>query len=502
VELTRAGGVLLHPTSLPSPHGIGDLGPAAVSWLSWLEAAGCRLWQVLPLGPTGYGNSPYQGLSALAGNPLLISFERLAEEGLLSADDLADLPSFAEGEVEYGEVIPLRERLLDTTYKRFHGGAASQLRAPFESFRQSERDWLDDHALFVALKDGHGGAPWTAWDLPLAKRDPDALQAAAARLGSEVEAQRFRQFLFRRQWSAVRELAAEKGITLIGDLPMFVAHDSVDVWAHPELFQLDEAGNPAVRAGVPPDYFSPTGQLWGNPLYRWEAMRQDGYAWWVRRFRVMLEMVDVMRLDHFRGLEACWEVPGDAENAEHGRWVPGPGADFLEAARDALGSLPMIAEDLGVITREVTALRDRFDLPGMRVLQFGFEGGPDDAFLPHNYPALCVAYTGTHDNDTALGWYRAAKESHRGYCRRYLAVEEPDIAWGMIRACWASVAAWALAPLQDVLGLDSRARMNLPSRPTGNWGWRFHREALSPELAERLAELGAIYGRVTAPADV
>lgn len=491
----RLGGVLLHPTSLPGPYGIGDLGRTADSWLEWLAAADCSLWQVLPLGPTGYGDSPYQSFSAFAGNPLLISLGSLVEEGLLESGDLEPMPHFPQGRVDYGAVIEHRQRVLRRAGLRFRSGAASHLRADFERFRHENGDWLEDFALFMALKQEHGGASWTQWARPLVARDEAALAEARRRLEQAVEDHCLQQFLFFRQWSRVRERAKHLGLTVVGDVPIFVAHDSADVWSHPELFCLDDRGRPTVVAGVPPDYFSPTGQLWGNPLYRWGRLRDEGYAWWVRRFRMALQTADLLRLDHFRGFAAYWEVPGGAATAEHGKWVPGPGADFLEAMSRALGRLPIIAEDLGEITPDVIALRDRFDLPGMKILQFGFEADPLHDFLPHNYPRRCVAYTGTHDNDTAVGWYRSASEARRDFCRRYLASRGDDIAWDMIRAVWSSVAEIAVVPMQDVLGLGSEARMNFPSRAEGNWSWRLRPEQMASEQADRLRELNFLYAR-------
>ncbi len=496
----RLGGILLHPTSLPGPYGIGDLGPAAEAWLQWLAAADCGLWQVLPLGPTGYGDSPYQCFSAFAGNPVLISLDRLLEDGLLEPGDLAPMPDFPAERVEYGLVLEHRQRVLRQAYLRYRAGAAQHLKADFEEFRQENRAWLEDFALFMALKEAHAGAPWPEWEAPLRARQTSALAEARARLETAVEDHCLRQFLFFRQWSQVRGLARRHGITVIGDVPIFVAHDSADVWSRPDLFHLDDRGRPTVVAGVPPDYFSPTGQLWGNPLYRWDRLRDEGYDWWVRRFRMALRTADLLRLDHFRGFEAYWEVPGTAPTAEHGRWVPGPGADFLEKMSSALGGLPIIAEDLGEITPPVIALRERFNLPGMKILQFGFEGGPLDDFLPHNYPRRCVAYTGTHDNDTAVGWYRSASEVQRDFCRRYLASNGSDIAWDMIRAVWSSVAEMAIVPMQDVLGLGTEARMNLPSRAEGNWCWRLRPEHLSAQAAARLREVNFLYARgVSAP---
>jgi 4-alpha-glucanotransferase len=497
MNLERAGGILLHPTSLPGPHGIGDLGPESEAWLEWLAQAGCRLWQVLPLGPTGYGDSPYQSFSAFAGNPLLVSIERLVDEGLLAREDLASLPEFPPVPIDFGALIPHRQRLLALASERFRQGTATHLASEFEEFCREQTEWLEDFALFMALKAEHGGAAWTSWEPAVAHRQPEALAAAGSRLSTAVADHRFCQFLFFRQWASIRRLARSFGLSIIGDLPIFVAHDSADVWSHPELFDLDAEGKPTSVAGVPPDYFSPTGQLWGNPLYRWEAMQADGYSWWLHRFRVLLQLVDVVRLDHFRGFEAFWEVPAGEPTAETGRWAPGPGAGFFERLSRGLGGLPIIAEDLGKITPQVIALRDRFMLPGMRVLQFAFAGEPAHDFLPHNYPRRCVVYTGTHDNDTALGWYQTAPEAERDFCRRYLAVSGSDISWDLIRAAWASVADWAIVPLQDLLGLGGESRMNYPSRPEGNWSWRFLPGQLTAELAGRLEELSYLYGRAS-----
>ena len=492
---TRASGLLLHPTSLPGRFGIGDLGVEASRWVDFLAGAGQKLWQVLPLGPTGYGDSPYQSFSAFAGNPYLVSPERLLEDGLLVPPDLAALPAFPVERVDYGLVIEWKLAILAQAHARFAAGAAPGLRADYEGFCRRHAGWLEDFALFMALKESHGGASWTSWEKGLVAREPGALAAARERLAASVDSQRFRQFLFFRQWSAVRERARAAGVRIIGDLPIFVAHDSADVWAHPELFQLDARGARAVMAGVPPDYFTKTGQLWGNPLYRWETLARDGYAWWVERLRATFEVVDIARLDHFRGFEACWEVPGGAATAEKGRWVKGPGAAFFESVHAALGKLPIIAEDLGLVTPEVLALRDRFGLPGMKILQFAFEKGALHPFLPHNFPTNCVVYTGTHDNDTTRGWYASAPEKERHFARSYLGRDGSDFTWDLIRAGLASVADAFVAPLQDVLDLGSEARMNLPGRPDGNWGWRFRREQLTDAVRERLRDLTETYGR-------
>jgi 4-alpha-glucanotransferase len=491
----RQAGVLLHPSSFPGPYGIGDLGSAAHAWLDWLADSGCTLWQVLPLGPTGYGDSPYQSLSSFAGNPLLIAPDELLQEGLLDAQDLDPRPEAPPDRVDFGEAIAYKDRLLALASERFRSRASQSLQDDYDSFCADQSEWLEDFVLFVSLKRSLQGRAWTQWPEELSGRQPDALRQAAASLSEEIAEHRLRQFLFDRQWQAVHRRAQELGITLIGDIPIFVAHDSADVWSAPELFHLRADGEPEVVAGVPPDYFSPTGQLWGNPLYRWSAHQADGFAWWIRRFRSVLRSVDVIRLDHFRGLDAYWEIPGGAPTAEKGRWAPGPGNDLLEAVRQNLGELPIIAEDLGFITPGVRQLRDSFGLPGMKVIQFAFGGDADEDFLPHNYLPRCVVYTGTHDNDTTRGWYASAPEAEQDFCRRYLARDGQEISWDLLRLAWASVADWAIAPLQDILELGTEARMNFPGRPQGNWGWRFQAAHLTPGLAARLFELNDLFGR-------
>ena len=489
MHLTRSSGILLHPTSLPGPYGIGDLGPAAHQWLDDLVAAGCKLWQVLPLCPTGYADSPYQCFSTFAGNVYLISPDLLAEEGLVTADELAAGPNFSEEEVEYGSVISWKLALLDTALERFETGSFKQLRADFETFRMSNREWLDDFALFMAIKDLYSLKPWTEWPAPLRDRDPLQLQKARTAYAAEVTRHGFRQFLFFRQWKALRARARDVGVSIIGDLPIFVAHDSADVWANRELFHLDAGGQPKVVAGVPPDYFSETGQLWGNPLYRWEVHADTGYAWWLARFRAVFKLVDVVRVDHFRGFVDYWEIPGEATTAIAGRWLPGPGAPFFDAVMNELGDLPVIAEDLGEINPEVFVLRDQFDLPGMKILQFAFDDGLDNEFLPHHYPPNCIVYTGTHDNDTNLGWWQSASEEEKEFAAEYLGTTGEDISWDLIRAAWKSKASVAITPLQDVLSLPTAARMNYPGTLGGNWAWRMRAGSLSPELQARMSEL-------------
>ncbi|HVR72256.1 MAG TPA: 4-alpha-glucanotransferase [Vicinamibacteria bacterium] len=487
----RASGILLHPTALPSPYGIGDLGSAARGFVDFLAAAGQKVWQVLPLGPAGSGASPYQSPSSQAGNPLLVDLEALAAEGWLARSELAPLRELPRDHVDFARLTALKSGLLERAAAAFLR-AGGDRREEFERFRRASQHWLDAYADFMALKDAHGGASWTEWRGERPDRE-------RARLHQAI------QFHFFRQWGELKEYARERGVRFIGDVPLYVAHDSVDVWRHRHLFDLEASGRPRTVAGVPPDYFSATGQLWGNPLYRWEVMSLDGFAWFVERMRWTLSIVDVVRIDHFRGLEAFYEVPGQARDARQGRWVAGPGERLLSALSDALGSLPFVAEDLGVITPEVVALRDRFSLAGMRVLQFAFGSADgDDPFKPHNFVPRAVAYTGTHDNDTTVGWFAGgggveASPEHaraeRERALRYLHSDGREIHWDFIRAIEASVARTAIVPLQDVLGLGSEARFNTPASPAGNWTWRYGEGQLRDEHAERLREMASLYGR-------
>jgi 4-alpha-glucanotransferase len=496
---TRSSGILLHPTSLPGPYGIGDLGPAAFEWVDALVRAKQSWWQILPLGPTGYEDSPYQCFSAFAGNPNLISPQLLVQDGLLREQDLASGPSFPESSVDYGAVILFKTRILNEAWRNFRGGSAAPLRPLFDKFCRENTRWLDEFGLFMALKDAHRQAGWQEWPRDLRLRRSQALEAARQQLSDAIGSHKFRQFLFYSQWRRLKTYANEQGIRLIGDVPIFVASDSVDVWANPDLFHLDDEGQPTAVAGVPPDYFSATGQLWGNPLYNWKKLTETGYAWWLDRLRATLQQVDLVRLDHFRGFDAYWVVPAGMPTAEVGEWVKAPGADFLETVRRSLGKLPFIAEDLGIITPEVEALRDRFRLPGMRILQFAFGGAPEARFLPHNYERNTVVYTGTHDNDTTRGWYANLPEGEAHFMRRYLAREGSDVAWDLIRTAWSSVADYALAPLQDLLDLGSEARMNLPGRPSGNWSWRYTQSQLTQIILERLGDMTELYGRWRPP---
>jgi len=495
--MSRAAGVLLHPTSLPGPHGIGDLGSEAYRFVDFLAAGRQQLWQVLPLGPVGYGNSPYAARSAFAGNPPLISLARLADDGLLSPAELDSIPVAQTGPVDYAAVETTKLAALRRAFEGL-ARAPEALRAEFAEFREANRGWLRDYGLYAALLEVHRGAPWVEWEPDLARRRPEAVAEAEARLAGEIEFHSFVQFEFFRQWTALRGYAHERGIRIVGDLPIFVAHDSADVWSRPEQFRLKPDGRPIVVAGVPPDYFSKTGQLWGNPIYNWRAMAETGYAWWIDRVRGALAQVDVLRLDHFRGFQAYWEVPATEETAVNGRWVQGPGEKMLGALRGALGELPFIAEDLGVITPPVEALRLRLGLPGMKVLQFAFGIGPRNPYLPHNYERNCVVYTGTHDNDTTAGWFASAGEGTRHAARLYLASDGRDIAWDLIRLALASVADWAIVPLQDLLSLGSEARMNTPGRLGENWSWRYEPGQLTQAVADRLAELTEVYGRAPA----
>lgn len=490
----RYSGVLAHPTSLPGGHGIGDLGQETYRFLDWLAQARQQRWQILPLGPTGYGNSPYSSYSAFAGNPLLISLEGLVEDRLLDEREVQS-DAFPDDRVDFETVSAFKLPLLERAAERFHAGQAGPLRGEYERFREEQAAWLDDYALFRALKAEQGGALWSEWPRPLALRDAAEMQAASARLEATIATERFMQFVFFRQWASLKRYANERGIRVVGDIPIFIALDSADVWANSGQFQLDGEGRPTAVAGVPPDYFSATGQLWGNPLYDWDAMRADGYRWWIERFRAVYTLVDIARIDHFRGFEDYWSVPAGEETAINGQWVPGPGRGLFDAVRDALGDLPVVAEDLGMITKDVDELRESLGFPGMTVLQFAFGSGSDNLYLPHNLVRNTVVYTGTHDNDTSAGWFAGADEQARDHLRRYLRTDASDVAWDLIHTALASVAETSIIPLQDILGLGTDARMNLPGRADGNWGWRMRPGVLTDELAERLAEVVMLYGR-------
>ena len=501
--------MLLHPTSLPGRFGIGDLGASAFAFIELLAAAGQRLWQVLPLGPTGYGDSPYQCFSAFAGNPLLIDLDQLIEQGLLTASEAGDQDVFADGDVDFPAVLAHRQALWPRVLERFDAAAPAAVRDRFDGFCSAHADWLDAFALFMAVKAAHGHRAWTTWEADIAERDPAAVARWSGRCARDIRLHQLTQFLFFEQWQRVRDACRARSIVIMGDLPIFVAHDSADVWARRELFRLDADGQPTVVAGVPPDYFSTTGQLWGNPHYRWDVLERTGYAWWIARFRAVLALVDRLRIDHFRGFEASWEVHGGATTAVRGQWAKGPGASLFAAVRSALGTdrLPFVAENLGIITPEVEALRDAFELPGMAILQFAFGTDPQARdFQPHNYPRNRVVYTGTHDNDTTVGWWtgevghstrsNADIENEREHARLYLGLDGRDVHWEFIRAVLASVADTAIVPVQDLLGLGSGARMNRPGTVGGNWRWRLRPGQLTHDVAQRLAVLTETYDRI------
>ncbi len=493
MSFPRSAGILLHPTSLPGPNGVGEIGPEADRFLDFLADSGLRIWQMLPMGPTGYGNSPYQCFSAFAGNPLLIHVPGPPAE-------------FPGHSVDFERVIPHKQAMLRRATEHF------QPDDRYRAFASRQGWWLEDYALFMALKTAHGGVAWTDWDPGATLRDPAALDGWRIRLADSVEHYRREQWLFFTQFHALKQASVGRGIQLMGDLPIYVAHDSADVWSNPSLFKLDHRGHLLAQAGVPPDYFSATGQLWGNPIYDWDAMRAQGYEWWIRRMRAAFELFDLVRVDHFRGFEAYWEVPGGDTTAVNGKWVEGPGADLLTAITDALGPLPIVAENLGVITPAVEALRERFGYPGMSILQFAFgTDGQANLFLPHTYPRERVVYTGTHDNDTTAGWWTSSGagdstrseddvSQERDYAMRYLNTDGREMHWTLIRAALASVANTALIPMQDILGLGSEARMNLPGRQSGNWGFRFTWDQVTPEITSRLRALVDLYQRGPEPA--
>ncbi|MCW6036491.1 4-alpha-glucanotransferase [Spirulina subsalsa FACHB-351] len=500
----RASGILLHPTSLPSRFGIGDLGQSAYEFVDFLVKSGQKLWQILPLGPTGYEHSPYtMNFSAFGGNPLLISLEQLAAQGLLNGEDLNPLTGddIEVDRVNYDRVIAHKSPYLAQAYEVFKQQLKTTPDPVFEQFCRDQAWWLDDYVLFMAIHEQQPDKMWQEWEGGLARRDPVRLKEKREELADRILYHKFVQYIFFEQWTKLRKYANEKGIQIIGDVSIYVCENSAEVWSHPEIFKLDaQTLEPLYRAGVPPDYFSATGQLWGNPVYDWDKLQETGFAWWIERFRATLQYVDVVRIDHFRGFEAYWQVPGKETNAIKGEWIPCPGGEFFETLGQQLGSLPVLAEDLGIITPEVEELRDRFDFPGMKILLFAFGGGADHPYLPHNFPRNCLVYTGTHDNDTTLGWWAKAEETERQNVAKYLGYDSPEeipeVHWGLIRLALSSVANQAIIPLQDLLGLDNRGRMNDPSVNAGNWRWRYESSAqLSDALAERLGTLTELYNR-------
>ena len=497
MQLTRSSGILMHISSLPSRHGIGDLGAAAYEWVDMLHASGTKYWQMLPLTPTGYGNSPYQGLSAFAGNPLFIDPEELVENGLLDISDSEDAPGYPKRRIDFKSATDWKNKFLRQAYQHSKRGMSAQLQRDYEAFLQTNEFWLDDFAIFMAIREAFGLVSWSEWPQGLRNRSISELTFFCETHNEEIGRHRFLQFLFSRQWKKLKSYANRRGIQLIGDIPIFVGFDCADVWAHPQLFQLNEQRQPVAVAGVPPDFFSKTGQLWGNPLYDWERHEKDGYDWWIRRVRASLNTVDLIRLDHFRGFAGYYRIPAGEPTAENGEWVSGPGQKLFDALQHEIGDLPFIAEDLGVITEDVVELRKRYHFPGMRILQFAFSGDADDEFLPHNYPQNCVAYTGTHDNDTSVGWFQQAPRHERKFCASYLGNHTRDIAHEMIRTIWRSNALIAIAPAQDFLRYSRWARMNLPATTAGNWLWIMRPGAFSTDLVEWIKEINITFGRVS-----
>lgn len=493
----RASGILLHPTSFPSRFGVGDMGIEAYRFIDFLVESDQQYWQILPLGPTGYGNSPYSCYSAMAGNPLMLSPEMLRDEQLLSDEDLDGSPEFPLDTVEFDRAIAHKIPLLKKACENFKAKASPVQQREFSAFCQSKAIWLEDYALFMALKDSFNGTSWHTWEPEIAQRQPEALDKWRQQLNTEIYYYKYVQFEFFRQWTELKRYANLRDIKIIGDIPIYVAHDSADVWSHPDLFCLDEAsGEPALMAGVPPDYFSETGQLWGNPVYNWEALQANNFEWWVQRFEAIFAYVDVTRIDHFRGFDAYWAVKRGQKTAMEGEWIKAPGTALFEVINEKFGNLPIIAEDLGVITPEVEALRDRFEFPGMKILQFAFGAGPGDPFLPFNYVRNCVVYTGTHDNDTTVGWFNQLQHYEKDEVLRYLGCIDPQgIHWSLIRMGWISIANLAIVPFQDLLGLDTDARMNFPGKAEGNWGWRYRGEALNWDVRDRLKTMTYICGR-------
>ncbi len=502
MKFPRRSGILLHPTSLPGRLGIGDLGEPAYRFVDWLVDAGQSYWQTLPLSPTGYADSPYQTLSAFAGNPMLINLDKLVEAGHLAPSDLQDAPNFPDHMVEFGRAIVYKHDRLDRAFANFRAQAPAGQRAAFAAFCAEQAAWLDDFSLFMALKQAHNLRPWHEWEPELVNRQPAALDRWRTNRAGEIESQKYRQWQFFEQWLALKQYTNERGVRIIGDIPIFVSLDSADVWANPHLFHFDERLRPTVVSGVPPDYFSATGQLWGHPLYRWALMAENGYAWWIARFHMALTQADVVRVDHFRGFYNYWQVPAGAATAVHGQWVYGPGAGLFHAVTTALGDVAIIAEDLGDLDAEsragVDALQAEFGYPGMKVLQFAFSGGAENPFLPHNHSHESIVYTGTHDNDTVVGWYQMSATPHeRDHVRRYLGRDGADVAWDVIRLAWSSVAHTAITTAQDLLGLDHSARMNTPGTVGApNWQWRLLPGRLDDAIAARLRALTEIYGRL------
>ena len=493
----RSSGILFHPTSLPGKYGIGTLGKEAYAFIDFLKKSRQKLWQIFPLGPTGYGDSPYQSFSSFAGNPYLIDFDLLIEAHLLLEEDLRDV-FFGDNEeyIDYGAIYNQKYPLLRKAYENFKSSDNHEMRENLEHFKRENASWLNDYSLYISLKNHFNGLPWNEWAHDIKNREHGAMEHYKNELADDIEYHNFIQFLFFKQWGDVKRYANENGIKIIGDIPIFVAADSSDAWANPEIFLFDEERKPVKVAGVPPDYFSATGQLWGNPLYNWQKLKETNYSWWVERVRANLSTCDIIRIDHFRGFEAYWAVPYGDDTAINGQWEPGPGIDLFNAIKSQLGELPIIAEDLGLMTQGVIDLREATGFPGMKILGFAFDSGEENDYLPHTYTKNCVVYTGTHDNDTLIGWFQKAKEEDRQFARDYLNSRSDDeIHWDAIRGAWSSVANMAISPVQDFLGLGSEARINTPGVAAGNWQWRLRHGVLTDELAERIAKLTRVYSR-------
>lgn len=495
----RLSGLLVHPTSFPGPFGIGDLGPEAYRFIDDLKISGQKLWQVLPLGPVNRSNSPYQSFSSFAGQPLVISPELLVEDGLLTCEDLSRIPHLSDDRVDYDGVRAYKRPLLEKALENFTAlPDEAPIKQEFHEFCEKEAEWLDDYCMFMAILKANDNKPWYEWESSIRKGNKTAKRKWMKRedVQQEYLYQSFIQFLFFRQWNALKTYANKNGISIIGDIPIFVADNSADVWANRKLFKLDKDGHPTAIAGVPPDYFSETGQLWGNPLYKWPVHKKDRYSWWMNRIRAQLVKYDYVRIDHFRGFDEYWEVPAGAETAMEGKWMPGPKADFFEVMQEELGEdLPIIAEDLGLITQSVHDLRDQFHLPGMKILQFAFDNVNDNDFLPYNYPRNSICYTGTHDNDTSSGWYHSASEESKDKIRRYMSTDASHISWDMIRCALSSVSRMAIIPIQDVFEDGSDKRMNIPGSAYGNWGYRYYKDQFHDDLKKGLREMSEIYGR-------
>jgi 4-alpha-glucanotransferase len=498
MKFERSAGILLHPTSLPSRYGIGDLGKDAYRFIDFLAESKQKLWQILPLGPTSFGDSPYQCLSAFAGNPLLISFDKLIEDGFADETILNSLPDFPDDKVNYGDVIEYKFDVLQKAFNYFNNSNNENLKKLFAEFCEQEKDWLDDYALFVAIKDYFEGKPWNEWEPEISQRKKSAIEYFQNELAEEINYHKFIQFIFFKQWLELKSYANSKGIKIIGDLPIFVAFDSADVWVNRHLFEVSEDGKPLFIAGVPPDYFSPTGQRWGNPHYKWDVMQKDDYLWWRKRISSLLKTTDIIRIDHFRGFYNYWKIPGDAPTAETGEWVLGPGENFFSTLEKYFGKLPIIAEDLGILVPEVYELRDKFNFPGMKILQFAFGTNGEKKFLPHRYVRNCVVYTGSHDNDTTLGWWNSIQNDGtdtKEFFMNYTGSDGSDVCKDLIRLAYSSIADIVIIPLQDFLRLGSEARMNFPGKPDGNWSWRFKWNQITNELKEEIKTFVEIFER-------